>query len=41
MKKLLNRLKFENVIKSDKVYNAMLAVDRSDFTDPEYAYVDT
>ena len=32
MEGLLNSLKYENIIKTDKVYNSMLQVDRADFT---------
>ena len=38
MKKLLDELKSEKVIKSDLVYNAMLQVDRSDFTNSSPYY---
>ncbi len=40
MKKLLDKLKSEKVIKSDLVYNAMLKVDRGDFTN-SYPYYDS
>jgi len=41
MKKLVDALKFENVIKSEEVYNAMLYTDRGDFTESKYAYMDS
>ena len=41
MKNLLDKLKLRNVIKTDKVYNAMLQVDRADFTKSHYPYYDS
>ena len=41
MKKLVDNLKYENVIKSEEVYNAMLYTDRGDFTESKYAYDDS
>ena len=32
MERLLTNLKYENIIKTEKVYNSMLQVDRADFT---------
>ena len=40
MKKLLDQLKLEEVIKSDLVYNSMIQVDRGDFTD-SFPYFDS
>lgn len=40
MKSLLDKLIIKDVIKSDKVYNALLKVDRADFINPLYAYQD-
>ena len=40
MEGLLNHLKYENVIKSDQVYNSMLQVDRADFA-PNSPYYDS
>ena len=40
MKNLLNQLRAEHVIKSDKVYNSMLQVDRADFTS-SFPYYDS
>ncbi|CAK9795024.1 Protein-L-isoaspartate(D-aspartate) O-methyltransferase [Anthophora quadrimaculata] len=37
---LIQYLKKSRTIKSDKVYEAMCAVDRGNYTDPSYAYVD-
>jgi protein-L-isoaspartate O-methyltransferase len=40
MELLLNKLKENKVIESDIVYNAMLQVDRGEFTDSPDAYRD-
>lgn len=41
MEKLCRKLKSSGFIQSDDVYNAMLNVDRGDFTeDVNFAYVD-
>lgn len=40
MKILLDLLVKNSYIKTNKVYNSMLDVDRGDFTDSEYAYYD-
>ncbi len=40
MKGLLNKLYQEGVIKSEKVFNALLQTDRGDFTNPTNAYLD-
>ena len=40
MKLLVDNLLKQGIIKSEKVYNAMLQVDRGDFIDPSVAYMD-
>lgn len=41
MEKLCRKLKLSGFIQSEDVYNAMMSVDRKDFTDDsEEAYVD-
>ena len=41
MKKLVESLKYEGIIKSSKVFNAMLKVDRQDFTSSYFPYYDS
>ena len=41
MKKLVESLKYEGIIKSSKVFNAMLKVDRQDFTSSNFPYYDS
>ena len=41
MKNLLDQLKLENIIKTDKVYNSMLQVDRADSTKSHHPYYDS
>lgn len=38
---LIDHLKRSRVIKSEKVYEAMCFVDRGNYTDPRYAYIDS
>jgi hypothetical protein len=40
MKELLDGLVKKSIIKSEKVYNAMIQVDRADFIDKRIAYED-
>ena len=40
MLRLLNKLKHQGVIQSDRVYEVMSEVDRGDFSDSKYCYED-
>jgi len=40
MKNLLVQLTKDKVISKKEVFDAMLQVDRADFIDPKYAYID-
>ena len=40
MKNLIDKLVKDGIIRSDKVYKAMMQVDRGDFIDIRYAYQD-
>ncbi|XP_031845328.1 protein-L-isoaspartate(D-aspartate) O-methyltransferase [Nomia melanderi] len=40
-KELIHHLKQSRIIKSEKVYEAMSAIDRGNYTHPSYAYVDS